>query len=309
MVWDNEITAYFALDDEESLGTYRACRENEEHERYIDGSKSQDVQIGRPMMLDANHGDDIGGRKMCSFDKHSSVNVILPPNSDIDFSRAELNEDDNDRQFLLTGDKSSFCTPRFSSKNRLNSEHRSGNQQRRRRVIQDDDDDSICIDESQEEYEKPYHEAVNSGTSNQENCETFLTERLKEIRLSSDSKNETTTCSLNTPTDLVALEAKGAWKLENDDYYTLSNNNLSQANLFRVEWPNYQITIKLYKKLYDHQKFGVQWLVSLYAKGTGGILGDDMGLGTLICLSQYSLYTPSISSSTYFIYSLLQWCR
>jgi hypothetical protein len=109
---------------------------------------------------------------------------------------------------------------------------------------------------------------------------------------------------------LVALEAKGAWKLENDDYYTLSSNCLSQANFYCVNWPNYQITINLYKKLYYHQKFGVQWLVSLYAKGTGGILGDDMGLGTLICLSKYLLSIPSIYSITYiFIYSLQQWCR
>lgn len=33
----------------------------------------------------------------------------------------------------------------------------------------------------------------------------------------------------------------------------------------------------LYEKLYTHQKAGVLWLWSLYQKGKGGILGDDMG--------------------------------
>lgn len=32
-------------------------------------------------------------------------------------------------------------------------------------------------------------------------------------------------------------------------------------------------------RMYEHQITGIKWLASLYGKGRGGILGDDMGLG------------------------------
>ena len=34
-------------------------------------------------------------------------------------------------------------------------------------------------------------------------------------------------------------------------------------------------------QLYPYQMEGLNWLISLYKTGTSGILGDDMGLGTL----------------------------
>lgn len=37
----------------------------------------------------------------------------------------------------------------------------------------------------------------------------------------------------------------------------------------------------IHQALYDYQKTGIQWLSELYARGTGGILGDEMGLGLL----------------------------
>lgn len=284
MTRDNEVVvANFASDDEKATGSYRTCRENGEKERSVN------AQSGPSVILDANDGDDFGGRNKTLYDKHSPVNFLSSPNSENDFGGAEFSEDDSDcynPQIKVTGDKYSFRTPRVSSKNRLYSEHQSGNQQRRRRVIQDDEE-SICIDETLDD--TSYHKGGNkeiSGTSIEEDYETFLTDRLKEVRLSSDS-TKISGCSLKTVSfDVVAVEKNGAWTLGNDDYFTLSNNSLPLEDLSCVEWPNYQITIKLYKKLYDHQKFGVQWLVSLYAKGTGGILGDDMGLGMLFCSSK-----------------------
>lgn len=38
----------------------------------------------------------------------------------------------------------------------------------------------------------------------------------------------------------------------------------------------------LYDKLYDYQKYGVEWLWSLHQKNSGGILADDMGLGKTV---------------------------
>jgi SNF2 family DNA or RNA helicase len=45
-----------------------------------------------------------------------------------------------------------------------------------------------------------------------------------------------------------------------------------------VEWPDLRIPAKLFKKLYDYQRTGVQFLASLHCQGIGGILGDDMGM-------------------------------
>ncbi len=37
----------------------------------------------------------------------------------------------------------------------------------------------------------------------------------------------------------------------------------------------------LNNRMFPHQKDGVDWMVKLFESTTGGILGDDMGLGYL----------------------------
>ncbi|KAJ4804750.1 Protein CHROMATIN REMODELING 24 [Rhynchospora pubera] len=41
----------------------------------------------------------------------------------------------------------------------------------------------------------------------------------------------------------------------------------------------YKLPDQVYKKLLSHQLDGIDWLWGLHCKGTGGILGDDMGVG------------------------------
>ncbi|KAL3537631.1 hypothetical protein ACH5RR_000997, partial [Cinchona calisaya] len=41
----------------------------------------------------------------------------------------------------------------------------------------------------------------------------------------------------------------------------------------------FQLSGKIGKMLYPHQRDGLKWLWSLHCKGEGGVLGDDMGLG------------------------------
>lgn len=41
----------------------------------------------------------------------------------------------------------------------------------------------------------------------------------------------------------------------------------------------YELSGKISRMLYSHQREGLKWLWGLHCSGTGGILGDDMGLG------------------------------
>ena len=67
-----------------------------------------------------------------------------------------------------------------------------------------------------------------------------------------------------------------AWKHDSatDEYY-LSGSGGGE----RVQWPNLRVPAALYRRLFPHQRVGVQWIGSLHTGGVGGILGDDMGLG------------------------------
>jgi DNA excision repair protein ERCC-6-like len=45
------------------------------------------------------------------------------------------------------------------------------------------------------------------------------------------------------------------------------------------DWPKISIPADFFRTLYDFQHVAVEWMASLHAKGVGGILGDDMGMG------------------------------
>lgn len=83
------------------------------------------------------------------------------------------------------------------------------------------------------------------------------------------------------------IETKSNWekiKLNNAYLYTLPGTVLtpdSNGNQRRQEihHPEIYLPSKLFRKLFEHQRIGVEWIASLHAKGIGGILGDDMGLG------------------------------
>lgn len=69
-----------------------------------------------------------------------------------------------------------------------------------------------------------------------------------------------------------------AWKHDGaTDEYHLSGSGGSEEC---VQWPSLRVPAALYRRLFPHQRVGVQWMGSLHAGGVGGgILGDDMGLG------------------------------
>lgn len=283
----------FASSNEDESGNHRKeltclvnkeCRDN--------GRKNQNLNSRRRVIFD-DDGDDDTENQNNIVDQPSISDIILTSNFKNDCSRPSFNDDggdSDDASWLsiskFSGEKPSYSTPRFSSKNRINSKHESGKQQRRRRLILDDyDDESIDCDKSQVREKKSYGANNRNlvAQSFQENCEDVLVERLKEVNISCSTPNslsKSPMCPLgSTPSNKIP-ETTGAWTLcKDEEYYFLSNRGLLQTEICCDDWPNYQISMELYGKLYDHQKFGVQWLVALYAKGIGGVLGDDMGLG------------------------------
>ena len=43
-----------------------------------------------------------------------------------------------------------------------------------------------------------------------------------------------------------------------------------------------RVPAKIWARLYNYQKVGVQWMFELHQQRCGGILGDEMGLGKTI---------------------------
>lgn len=74
----------------------------------------------------------------------------------------------------------------------------------------------------------------------------------------------------------VNEDTETVWRRKKSGAYVLDGTCSISGN---AKWPKMNIPKKLYDKLYDHQKIGVQFLASLHSKKIGGILGDDMGLG------------------------------
>ena len=47
-----------------------------------------------------------------------------------------------------------------------------------------------------------------------------------------------------------------------------------------------RLPVPLFKKLYSHQRSGIEWMAHLFIAKTGGVLGDEMGMGkTFLSLS------------------------
>lgn len=82
------------------------------------------------------------------------------------------------------------------------------------------------------------------------------------------------------------LSTKTAWKTCNQkrDYLPDSDDKYCDIDIKMLNLPD-----NLESRLYEHQKSGVLWLYSCYLKQSGGLLGDDMGMGktfqvtTLLC--------------------------
>jgi SNF2 family DNA or RNA helicase len=69
------------------------------------------------------------------------------------------------------------------------------------------------------------------------------------------------------------VESDTAWSLDSsrDEYFLESSP--------KARMPDFFIPSNLYNELFDHQKTGVAWMAGLHSQRSGGLLGDDMGMG------------------------------
>jgi hypothetical protein len=68
-----------------------------------------------------------------------------------------------------------------------------------------------------------------------------------------------------------------AWDLKPESREVFLSDD--KFSMLEVSWPKLLLPLELFKRLYSHQKAGVQWLAGLHNLSIGGILGDDMGMG------------------------------
>lgn len=83
------------------------------------------------------------------------------------------------------------------------------------------------------------------------------------------SKTPTTTTSSTTITNIKQKQ------IEEQN----NNKNEIENEVEIIETHSMDLPDILRNRLFEHQKYGVDWLYRAYKQSTGGILGDDMGLG------------------------------
>ena len=104
---------------------------------------------------------------------------------------------------------------------------------------------------------------------------------------SEDSESISSNCETKT-TKVTSNWTKV--KVKGINYYTLPSSlpmvERERSEQQKILYPKIYLPTTLFKKMYEHQRIGVEWASSLHVNGIGGILGDDMGLGkTLQTLS------------------------
>ena len=95
------------------------------------------------------------------------------------------------------------------------------------------------------------------------------------LSISDNEVQSDDSCSMAS--ELLSIDGDNGtvWRRNKLGNYVLKGECLISGN---SDWPKMNIPKKMYDKLYDHQKSGVQFLASLYSKGVGGILGDGKSL-------------------------------
>jgi hypothetical protein len=71
----------------------------------------------------------------------------------------------------------------------------------------------------------------------------------------------------------IEKDSAFAWDRSTNEVY-LSPEKTTNG----TEWPDLRVPVGLFKRLYDYQKDGVQWMATLHLNRIGGCLGDDMGM-------------------------------
>lgn len=91
-----------------------------------------------------------------------------------------------------------------------------------------------------------------------------------------NSKNNSNSNSSRNKTNSKSNNSKSNKQQQQSD----EGQNIFDCNEIEVlEKHTMDLPLTLHDRLFDHQKYGVDWLYRAFKEKTGGILGDDMGLG------------------------------
>lgn len=138
------------------------------------------------------------------------------------------------------------------------------------------------------------------GENNQYDDGSFSEEQQAVGKEEVNDEDSLSTTNLQPPKDdnddddsiLLSFEGCGCWSLDNEtgDLYLSSttDSHTDPNKKKKAKWPKINLPLPLYKKLYQHQRIGVQWMASLHHNEIrGGLLADDMGLGKTMQVLTY----------------------
>lgn len=176
---------------------------------------------------------------------------------------------------------------------------RQGFQKRSKRGKDDDVIELLDTDSEQEESSSTSVGDSESGFSNI-NYEKRSTQSLQSPEALSRASKIRTPLPSESPLDIgleeCSIESNSkssspdddngtAWKINKHGNYILQGKCMISGS---SKWPKLNVPKKLFDKLYDHQKVGVQFLAGLHAKH-GGILGDGKFFfrAYYICITEF----------------------
>ena len=166
------------------------------------------------------------------------------------------------KRFVLTKNQYGILPPSRDSISLTSSVNDCDNNSSSSEIVQsddDDDDDNVDNESVISSDIDGSHESTNEENKNQKSNSSSTTTNWKKTKIDESYYYTLPTTKQRSSSTTTTIASK-----ENDQ---------------PIQYPKIRIPTKLYNKLYDHQRVGVEWIASLHVKGIGGILGDDMGLG------------------------------
>ena len=179
----------------------------------------------------------------------------------------------------------------------------------RRRTLYDDDDDSSNSSESLEGLLNSLKISSPAAASEDGSIERWFASTAIEklpakkeentadevdsdssVEFSNTADRRSSACSNDSGEDISGVEEENdldaPWNIDQqtDEYFFDASRDSTR------KWPNFRLPGYLFRKLYDYQVTGVQWMGGLHHKNIGGVLGDDMGMVRLDLLRTSKRY-------------------
>ena len=247
------------------------CNDNEGEEEE-DDEEEEEIVISRPTAA--------ASRRQILDDSSDSNNTSSDSEQDCDD-----NNMDDDQDFIMI-DEEAIVFDKEDDGSIVLTTNDDGIESKEEETMKDDVLDGRFADLNifDDDYGGDYGDVsdVSFGQNNQFDDDSFIDER-QEVQQDFNDEDSLATENLIQTTDddsiLLSFEGCGCWSLDNEtgDLYlssTTDNDNSDPNNKKKkAKWPKIRLPLTLYKKLYQHQRIGVQWMASLYHNEIkGGLL-------------------------------------